>query len=77
MGRVVEPVTDPGTREQTLRCDALLRRYLGSPDNPESTLWRVRSTRVRFMREWALEYHEVPLTPYRIVQASAHAAELC
>ena len=55
MGRVVEPLTDLGTREQAFRCDALLRRYLGSTDNPEFTLWRVRSTRVRFMREWALE----------------------
>jgi hypothetical protein len=23
--------------------------------------YRIRPTRVRFMREWALEYHEVPL----------------
>lgn len=38
----------------------LLRRYLTSPDNPELIIYRIRPDRVRFMREWALEYHEVP-----------------
>ena len=33
----------------------------GSLDNPALIVYRVRPTRVRFMREWALEYHEVPL----------------
>jgi len=37
----------------------LLRRYLGSPDNPELIIYRLLPNRVRFMREWALEYHEV------------------
>ena len=32
-------------------------------DNPELIVYRVRPLRVRFMKEWALEYHEVPLTP--------------
>ena len=39
----------------------LLREYLGSIDNPEFVLYRIRPTRVRYMREWALEYHEVPI----------------
>jgi hypothetical protein len=39
----------------------LLRRYLGSPDNPELIVYRIRPDHVRFMREWALEYHDVPL----------------
>ena len=39
----------------------LLRQYLGSIDNPEFLLYRIRPTRVRYMREWALEYHEVPV----------------
>ena len=39
----------------------LLRQYLGTPDNPELVLYRLVPARVRFMREWALEYHEVPL----------------
>ncbi|MGC4013163.1 MAG: pyridoxamine 5'-phosphate oxidase family protein [Luteolibacter sp.] len=39
----------------------LLRAYLGTPDNPALIIYRIRPERVRFMREWALEYHEVPL----------------
>ena len=41
--------------------NALLRQYLGSPENPEFVLYRIEPSRVRFMREWALNYHEVPL----------------
>jgi general stress protein 26 len=40
----------------------LLRQYLGSLDNPELILYRVQPHRVRYMQEWALDYHEVPLT---------------
>jgi general stress protein 26 len=39
--------------------NALLRQYLGSIDNPELVVYRIVPTRVRFMREWALEYYEV------------------
>jgi uncharacterized pyridoxamine 5'-phosphate oxidase family protein len=39
----------------------LLRQYLGTPDNPDLIVYRVVPARVRFMREWALDYHEVPL----------------
>ena len=39
----------------------LLRRYLGSPDNPELIVYRVEPGRVRYMVEWALEYHEIAL----------------
>lgn len=39
----------------------LLRQYLGSPENPELIIYRIVPDRVRFMREWALEYYEVPL----------------
>ena len=41
--------------------NALLRNYLGTPDNPDLIIYTIRPQRVRFMREWALEYHEVPL----------------
>jgi hypothetical protein len=40
----------------------LLRQYLGSIDNPMLIVYRIRPTRVRYMREWALEYYDVPLT---------------
>jgi len=39
----------------------LLRSYLGTPENPELIVYRIEPGQVRFMREWALEYHEVPL----------------
>jgi general stress protein 26 len=39
----------------------LLRQYLGSLDNPELIVYRIRPQRVRYMKEWALEYYEVPL----------------
>jgi hypothetical protein len=39
----------------------LLRAYLGSIDNPELIIYRIAPVQVRYMKEWALEYHEVPL----------------
>lgn len=40
----------------------LLKHYLGAIDNPALILYRIRPVRVRFMREWALNYIEVPLS---------------
>jgi hypothetical protein len=37
--------------------------FLGTPDNPEFMLYRVVPSRVRFMRESALDYHEVSIAP--------------
>ncbi|RYD29382.1 MAG: pyridoxamine 5-phosphate oxidase [Verrucomicrobiaceae bacterium] len=54
-------VTDQETLESIWSRNPLLRSYLGSIDNPELIIYRVTPERVRFMREWALEYHEVPL----------------
>ena len=56
-----EVVTDRGLLEEIWNSNALLRSYLGSIDNPELVVYRIRPSRVRYMREWALEYHEVPL----------------
>ena len=39
----------------------LLRRYLGSIDNPELIVYQIAPHRVRYMKEWALEYYQVPL----------------
>ena len=58
---VAEVLTEAGKLSEIWESNALLRRYLGSPDNPELIIYRIRPVRVRFMREWALEYHEVPL----------------
>jgi len=58
---MAEIVTDRALLEEIWAANPLLRQYLGTLDNPEFVLYRVRPARVRFMREWALEYHEVPL----------------
>jgi general stress protein 26 len=58
---VAEVLTDAVKLREIWEGNALLRRYLGSPENPELIIYRIRPERVRFMREWALEYHDVPL----------------
>jgi general stress protein 26 len=58
---VAEVVTDRALLEEIWQANALLRRYLGSLDNPELIVYRMRPNRVRYMREWALEYMNVPL----------------
>ena len=57
---VAEVVTDRRLLEEIWQANALLRRYLGSLDNPELIVYRMRPSRVRYMREWALEYMEMP-----------------
>ncbi|MCB1205607.1 MAG: pyridoxamine 5'-phosphate oxidase family protein [Verrucomicrobiae bacterium] len=52
--------SDPGTIAGIWEKNPLLRQYLGSPDNPQFVLYRIDPLQVRFMREWALDYHEVP-----------------
>ena len=56
-----EIVTDAATLGAIWESNPLLRRYLGTPDNPELIIYHIHPSRVRFMREWALEYVEVAL----------------
>ena len=58
---VAEVVTERALLQRAWDQDPLLPRYLGTIDNPEFILYRVRPTRVRYMKEWAIDYHEVPL----------------
>ncbi len=58
-----EVLKDPQLLAEIWEANPLLRKYLGSADNPELIIYRIRPTRVRFMREWALEYHEVIFHP--------------
>ncbi|MEO8352336.1 MAG: pyridoxamine 5'-phosphate oxidase family protein [Chthoniobacteraceae bacterium] len=58
---IAEVLTDRALLNEIWNTNPLLRRYLGTPENPELIIYRIRPDRVRFMREWALEYHEVPL----------------
>ena len=50
--RILQEIWDENT---------LLRQYLGSIDNPALIVYRIEPQQVRFMREWALEYYDVPL----------------
>lgn len=58
-----EVVRDRALLQEIWDANPLLRHYLGSIDNPELVVYRIVPERVRFMREWALEYHDVPLEP--------------
>jgi general stress protein 26 len=60
---IAEVVTDPALLREIWDENPLLRGYLGTIDNPELIVYRVTPERVRFMREWALEYQEVPTGP--------------
>jgi general stress protein 26 len=57
---VAAVVTDPAVRQSVWDDNPLLRQYLGTVDNPELILYRITPSRVRYMKEWALDYHEVP-----------------
>lgn len=58
---VAEVVTDREVLQQIWDENPLLRQYLQSIDNPQFILYRIVPRQVRYMREWALEYHEVPI----------------
>ena len=56
-----EVLTDGVLRQQIWDANPLMRQFLGSLDNPELLIYRIEPNRVRYRREWALEYHEVPI----------------
>lgn len=58
---VVEVVTERALLDEIWQSNPLLRAYLGTPDNPALIIYRVVPHQVRYMREWALEYYDVPL----------------
>lgn len=57
-----EILTDRQLLQEIWDANPLLRQYLGTIDNPQLIVYRITPTKVRFMREWALEYHQVPLS---------------
>lgn len=59
---VATVVTDRSILQAIWDSNPLLRQYLGSIDNPALIVYQLTPHRVRYMQEWALEYHEVPLT---------------
>jgi general stress protein 26 len=60
---VAEVVTDRTLLQQIWDDNPLLRQYLGTIDNPALVVYRITPNRVRYMKEWALDYHEVPPGP--------------
>ncbi len=58
---VAEVVEDHALLQEIWDENPLLRKYLGTIDNPELIVYRIRPTRVRYMKEWALQYHEAPI----------------
>ena len=58
---VAEIVTERDVLQDIWASNPLMRQYLGSIDNPQLILYRIVPHQVRFMREWALDYHDVPV----------------
>ncbi|MDF1811652.1 MAG: pyridoxamine 5'-phosphate oxidase family protein [Verrucomicrobiales bacterium] len=56
-----EVLSDPDLLQEIWDSNPLLRQYLGSINNPELIIYQIKPSRVRFMREWALEYFDVPI----------------
>ncbi len=56
---VAEVVSERPILEAIWEANPLMRQFLGSLDNPQLIVYRIRPTRVRYMQEWALEYYEV------------------
>lgn len=54
-----ETVVDRNLIEEIWNQTPLLRQYLGDIDNPELIIYVIRPEKIRFMREWALEYYHV------------------
>ena len=58
---VAEVLTDRALLEEIWSDNPLLRNYLGSIDNPELIIYKIIPKHVRYMKEWALDYHDVAL----------------
>jgi general stress protein 26 len=58
---LAEIVTDRPLLQEIWDANPLMRQFLGSLDNPQLLIYRIRPTHVRYMQEWALEYHDVPI----------------
>ena len=59
---VAKEVTDRTVLQEIWDANPLMRQYLSSLDNPQLLVYRIDPSQVRFMREWALDYHQVPLS---------------
>jgi general stress protein 26 len=58
---VAEVLADRQILEEIWKSNRLLQHYLGSIDNPDLIVYKIVPQRVRYMVEWALDYHEVEI----------------
>lgn len=56
---IAEVLNDRPLMEEIWRKNNLLKHYLGDIDNPALIVYKIVPNRVRYMQEWALEYHDV------------------
>lgn len=56
---VVHTITDRATRLELWNASPLLQQFIPDVDDPQFVLYRFETDRVRFMKEWALDYYEV------------------
>jgi general stress protein 26 len=58
---IAEVVRERDLLQEIWDHNALMRQYLGSLDNPQLLVYRIVPSQVRYMKEWALHYYEVPI----------------
>ena len=58
---VFDVLTDVEMLEEIWKKNPLLRNYLGDIDYPQLIVYKITPNHVRYMKEWALDYHDVPL----------------
>jgi general stress protein 26 len=58
---IAQVLEDQTVLQEIWENNPLLRSYLGSIDNPNLVVYKIEPEQVRYMREWALEYHDVAL----------------
>jgi general stress protein 26 len=58
---MAEILNDSELLTEIWESNPLLRNYLGSIDNPNLIIYKIVPNHVRYMKEWALEYYDVPI----------------
>jgi uncharacterized pyridoxamine 5'-phosphate oxidase family protein len=59
---LAEEVTDPTMRREVFAANPQVRKCVGGIVSTDFILYRIVPTRVRYMKEWALTYQEVPFS---------------
>ena len=58
---IAEVLDDVALLQEIWNDNPLLKQYLGSINNPALIIYKITPTQIRFMREWALDYYDIPL----------------